>query len=80
MLMGPYGSHQRPAIDALLTRGGVRIATAAEFPEALASVMREPQIRASLREGGLGAVGAMRGATRRTVRALVAHGLWPVER
>jgi 3-deoxy-D-manno-octulosonic-acid transferase len=80
VLMGPHGRHQRDAIAALHAHRGIRIAAVREFGAALEALLRDDAQRRQLALGGLAAVEAMRGATKRSVRELVALRLWPISK
>jgi 3-deoxy-D-manno-octulosonic-acid transferase len=78
VLMGPFGSHQQPAVDRLLASRGLAVSEPAGLPGALSRLLSDESARAALAAGGLDAVATLRGATARTVDALEAAGLWPV--
>jgi 3-deoxy-D-manno-octulosonic-acid transferase len=80
VLMGPHGRHQRDAIAALQAHRGIRIATVREFGAALEALILDEAQRRQLSAGGRAAVEAMRGATKRSLRELVALRLWPIQR
>ena len=81
VVIGPHHASQADAVAALQRHDAVRVVAGGRaLGDALRGLLGDDTVRARAGSAGLETVAGLRGSARRTVRELIALGLWPVSR